>query len=112
MGELQAGWYPDPHDQAAEVYWTGTQWDGRRAKLSSAQPPSPATGEKPNKKRVWLIAGLILGAVIISQIVWTCASYRPYEKECRDAGVRHGLQGQQLEQMVESCERLREQGYK
>lgn len=50
MGELcQSGWYPDPNDNTAEVYWDGTRWHGRRKKLASpvgGQTTGPVTGFK------------------------------------------------------------------
>jgi hypothetical protein len=35
----QPGWHPDPNDPRAEVYWTGYQWGGRRAR--NPNPGSP-----------------------------------------------------------------------
>ncbi|MEW2481434.1 DUF2510 domain-containing protein [Mycobacterium sp. NPDC049093] len=36
------GWYPDPNDDSAEVYWDGDRWHGRRV---SATPEATGGGE-------------------------------------------------------------------
>ena len=36
------GWYPDPNDASAEVYWDGSSWHGRRQKrLNKPVEPTP-----------------------------------------------------------------------
>ena len=48
MTERQgSGWYPDPIDDSAEIYWDGIQWHGRREKFVSPAPPSNPTPQSP-----------------------------------------------------------------
>jgi hypothetical protein len=115
MGGLrQSGWYPDPNDNTAEVYWDGNRLHGRRNKLVSPQQTGQVTGKKSSTARVWVtITGLIVCAVIIIGVVWACSTApSPYEKECRKDGLLHGLQGEQLEDMVRVCVDLKNEGYK
>jgi hypothetical protein len=32
MAPQRVGWYPDPNDNGAEVYWDGARWHGSRQK--------------------------------------------------------------------------------
>jgi hypothetical protein len=42
MAEQQAsGWYPDPGDPNAEIYWDGTRWHGRREILTDQPTGQP-----------------------------------------------------------------------
>lgn len=36
MAQMASGWYPDPNDEKAEIYWDGERWHGKREKLQSA----------------------------------------------------------------------------
>jgi hypothetical protein len=51
MGGLrQSGWYPDPNDNTAEVYWDGNRLHGRRNKLVSPQQTGQVTGKNPQQR--------------------------------------------------------------
>lgn len=56
MPSQKPGWYPDPNDRTAEIYWDGGQWHGRRQRLSTpAQPPPlPSTPVPSGKSPSWL----------------------------------------------------------
>jgi len=41
MASRNPGWYPDPNDDNAEVYWDGSRWHGRRNKIAQSSPPAP-----------------------------------------------------------------------
>jgi len=35
------GWYPDPNDETAEVYWDGSTWHGPAVKANASPSQSP-----------------------------------------------------------------------
>ena len=109
----EPGWYPDPNNHTAEVYWDGTRWHGRRNKLANSigdQTASPATGGKSSTPRTWIIVGLAACVAIIVVLIFAL-SPSPYERECKNSAIRQGLQGSQLEEVVKVCVDLKEKGY-
>jgi hypothetical protein len=100
------GWYPDPSGAPGQKYWDGRYWH-------AAVPARPGqqTGRKSSATRTWIIVGLIVSAVIIVVLVFAL-SPSPAERECKKAGILHGLQGTELEEMVKACvEVAKERGY-
>jgi Protein of unknown function (DUF2510) len=45
MTQPTAGWYPHPHGQPAEMYWSGSEWTGHTRPI--APPPAAATAPYP-----------------------------------------------------------------
>jgi hypothetical protein len=79
--------------------------------LVSPQQTGQVTGKKSSTARVWVtVTGLIACVVIIISVVWACST-APSPYESRKAGLLHGLQGEQLEDMVRVCVDLKGRGY-
>lgn len=118
MGEsARAGWYPDPNDGTAEIYWDGVCWHGRRQKfLTPPQvPQAQVTDDQNSTTRVLvLVVGVIVGVIVMGALLWSCANaVSPYDKECRrDLMIRTGKQGKELDDLVKICVDLKEKGYK
>jgi hypothetical protein len=45
---MQAGWYDDPHDPAAQRYWGGTDWTPYRQRKGAGTAPPPAVSAQPS----------------------------------------------------------------
>lgn len=123
----QPGWYPDPNDEHAEIYWDGDRWTERKVPLTSKadQPPpsqaAPSEGvlsgqptqfksidqrwrDLPKQTRVLIGIGVALLATIILIVVlaqepWHSQKY----KDCRAAAQLEGFKGEELESVIEMC---------
>lgn len=74
-----AGWYPAPHANNEQRYWDGAQWLDAEpaAQIPTALIPapipdrsfvpgvSPAQAAKPKSKKKWIIAGSVVGGLIV-----------------------------------------------
>ena len=109
MGEsAQPGWYPDPYDNTSEVYWTGTQWHGRRQKFASVPQQYPQQSQVPPKKNsstaVWWGLALAVLIIIFLVVAYSGPSYE--ETECRKSLSGQGFTGQKLDDLVQTCVRV------
>ena len=54
MGDVAAGWYPDPQDARQLRYWDGSQWTEHRQPRQTVQAPraKPIVGD-PNLPTLW-----------------------------------------------------------
>lgn len=119
------GWYPDPQNAHAEIYWDGSSWCGRRPKQYGAPPvPGPSSGHgllyghppayrrrqgmDPRIKASILIASLIALPALVAFIVYA-ASESPYQDECERAAAAEGYRGGELDQAVEFCVQYQEE---
>lgn len=74
-----AGWYPAPHANNEQRFWDGAQWLDAEpvAQVPTALIPasaedemvvgaaSPATAKRPTSKKKWVIAGSVVGGLIV-----------------------------------------------
>lgn len=69
---LQAGWYPDPVNSAAQRYWDGIAWVGEplAAQATPADQPAAQTAP-PTRKRLrwWQWALIVVGALVLIGII-------------------------------------------
>jgi hypothetical protein len=121
MAQQKAGWYPDPNDDKAEVYWDGGRWHGRREKLDAPGPlPGPApgpvqSGQSRDLRQLWrelnafgrsLVVGAVLLVVVITGAVILVGTH-PWEsqreKECKAMAEHEGYRGSQFDSVVKFC---------
>jgi hypothetical protein len=113
------GWYPDPNESNAEVYWDGKRWHGRRDKLKGSVPSLPPTshpnvGILRNLVAAWdrlsVVAQVVITVamiLLVAGIVSSVLKSKPWEsdkqKACEAAMTREGYKGQTYDQMVNFC---------
>jgi hypothetical protein len=119
MPSQKAGWYPDPTDNKAEIYWDGARWHGRREKLSGPARTTPSPGpvqsgqssdlrglwrELNNRGRLLIFGGALLIVVIIGIALAAASPWESdREKECKAVATQEGYSGAQFDQVVKLC---------
>lgn len=109
MASQRPGWYPDPNDQGAEMYWDGTRWHGRRQRTSAAVPgpqrPTIPSGKQPawfydrwvpfwhhidDTRRVLIILGVIGAMALVGFVIAAQPWESKFKDECEAAALDDG----------------------
>lgn len=107
----QPGWYADPNDPNAEIYWSGYQWSGRRPRTSYPGHPMYAPGfgpPVPPRKtmgvgKVLAITAACVLSVVIAFVVYAVATGPKTEFERCVQTMRDGILEYSQERAEEYC---------
>lgn len=89
MNQMATGWYPDPNDDGAEIYWNGQQWHGRRDRNPNTPPtPKPELGiaaliagiSRQPTRTFWVVV-IILVALALVVIFWLIPGLKKEEEK-------------------------------
>jgi hypothetical protein len=113
MAPQRVGWYPDPNDNGAEVYWDGARWHGSRQKsIDESGPPVQPTRPADvidKLKDAWQqlarwVQILIVVVVLLCVIgVIYALQKSPYEDECKAQANEMNLKNTDFDWYVKYC---------
>lgn len=116
MASQSVGWYPDPNDDRAEVYWDGSRWHGRRQKSTDesqppVQPPRPPDVIDKLKDswhglarsgQIVLVIVVLLCVLSLIGVIYALQK-SPYEDECKAQANEMNLKNTDFDGYVTVC---------